>query len=276
MAVRIRLTRVGATKQPTYRLVVADSRRARDSRAIDTIGHYNPRTEPIELNVDEVSMMVRISTEIDGSTLRMDVSGGAFEDQRKARVLDPDRTRLALGTHMTRARDRMDPAWADAPTNDQLTVQQSSAWDTYTEGRLARHGLAARPKRRIYHFRLRHGFADTVDNVFHRLWNAEGLGSREDWLEPRIIEEAPVGGTIGQEPAKAEILDRAFELVCCRNVLIYWSAPVQVRLLANLCAALAPGGYLCLGEAEWPLPPAAAALVPIAPSGKIFRAAGRA
>jgi small subunit ribosomal protein S16 len=54
MAVRIRLTRVGATKQPTYRLVVADSRSARDSRAIDTIGHYNPRTEPIELNVDEV------------------------------------------------------------------------------------------------------------------------------------------------------------------------------------------------------------------------------
>jgi small subunit ribosomal protein S16 len=53
MAVRIRLTRVGATKQPTYRVVVADARRARDSRAIDTIGHYNPRTEPIELNVDE-------------------------------------------------------------------------------------------------------------------------------------------------------------------------------------------------------------------------------
>ena len=52
MAVRIRLTRVGTTKQPTYRVVVADSRSARDSRAIDTIGHYNPRTEPIELNVD--------------------------------------------------------------------------------------------------------------------------------------------------------------------------------------------------------------------------------
>jgi len=52
MAVRIRLTRVGATKQPTYRLVVADSRSARDSRAIDTIGHYNPRTDPIELVVD--------------------------------------------------------------------------------------------------------------------------------------------------------------------------------------------------------------------------------
>ena len=54
MAVRIRLTRVGAKKQPSYRVVVADSRSARDSRSIETIGHYNPRTEPIELNVDEV------------------------------------------------------------------------------------------------------------------------------------------------------------------------------------------------------------------------------
>jgi small subunit ribosomal protein S16 len=53
MSVRIRLTRVGATKQPTYRLVVADSRSARDGRAIDTIGHYNPRTDPIELAIDE-------------------------------------------------------------------------------------------------------------------------------------------------------------------------------------------------------------------------------
>jgi small subunit ribosomal protein S16 len=52
MAVRIRLTRVGATKQPTYRVVVADARSARDSRAIETIGHYNPRTDPIELNID--------------------------------------------------------------------------------------------------------------------------------------------------------------------------------------------------------------------------------
>jgi small subunit ribosomal protein S16 len=53
MSVRIRLTRVGATKQPTYRVVVADSRSARDGRAIDTIGHYNPRSEPIEFVVDE-------------------------------------------------------------------------------------------------------------------------------------------------------------------------------------------------------------------------------
>ncbi len=52
MAVRIRLTRVGATKQPSYRVVVADSRSARDSRSIETLGHYNPRTEPVTFNID--------------------------------------------------------------------------------------------------------------------------------------------------------------------------------------------------------------------------------
>jgi len=52
MAVRIRLTRVGATKQPTYRVVVADSRNARDGRSIETIGHYNPRTDPIDVKID--------------------------------------------------------------------------------------------------------------------------------------------------------------------------------------------------------------------------------
>ena len=52
MAVRIRLTRVGAKKQPSYRVVVADARSARDSRAIETLGHYNPRSEPVEFVVD--------------------------------------------------------------------------------------------------------------------------------------------------------------------------------------------------------------------------------
>ena len=51
--VRIRLTRVGATKQPSYRFVVTDSRNARNGRSLDTLGHYNPRMDPIEINVDE-------------------------------------------------------------------------------------------------------------------------------------------------------------------------------------------------------------------------------
>ncbi|MFP5343695.1 MAG: 30S ribosomal protein S16 [Candidatus Limnocylindria bacterium] len=52
MAVRIRLTRIGAHKQPAYRVVVADGRSARDGRSIETLGHYNPRTDPVEFSVD--------------------------------------------------------------------------------------------------------------------------------------------------------------------------------------------------------------------------------
>jgi small subunit ribosomal protein S16 len=53
VAVRIRLTRVGATKHPTYRFVVTDSRSARDGRSLETLGHYNPRADPVEIHVDE-------------------------------------------------------------------------------------------------------------------------------------------------------------------------------------------------------------------------------
>lgn len=50
--VKIRLRRVGAKKQPHYRVVVADSRSPRDGKFIETIGHYNPRTEPPTVEVD--------------------------------------------------------------------------------------------------------------------------------------------------------------------------------------------------------------------------------
>jgi small subunit ribosomal protein S16 len=51
--VRIRLRRIGAKKQPTYRFVVSDARAPRDGRFIEILGHYNPRTEPRTVVVDE-------------------------------------------------------------------------------------------------------------------------------------------------------------------------------------------------------------------------------
>jgi small subunit ribosomal protein S16 len=53
MATAIRLARRGSKKHPTYRIVVADSRRARDGRFIESIGFYNPMTDPSEIIVDE-------------------------------------------------------------------------------------------------------------------------------------------------------------------------------------------------------------------------------
>ncbi|MCC6831355.1 MAG: 30S ribosomal protein S16 [Thermoleophilia bacterium] len=52
--VKIRLARVGSKKNPIYRVVVADSRSRRDGRNIETIGRYNPQTDPsiVEVDVD--------------------------------------------------------------------------------------------------------------------------------------------------------------------------------------------------------------------------------
>ena len=50
--VKIRLARVGGKKNAIYRVVVADSRSPRDGRNIDTIGRYNPQTDPSEVHID--------------------------------------------------------------------------------------------------------------------------------------------------------------------------------------------------------------------------------
>ena len=49
---RIRLRRMGAKKQPSYRVVVAESRSPRDGRFVEAIGHYNPLTDPETVVID--------------------------------------------------------------------------------------------------------------------------------------------------------------------------------------------------------------------------------
>lgn len=52
MAVRIRLTRVGATKRPSYRVVAIDSRKPRDGRSLEILGYYDPLTDPATVQID--------------------------------------------------------------------------------------------------------------------------------------------------------------------------------------------------------------------------------
>lgn len=59
--VKIRLRRMGAKKQPTYRFVVADSKSPRDGAFIEILGHYNPRTEPKTVVVDETKVKAWLS-----------------------------------------------------------------------------------------------------------------------------------------------------------------------------------------------------------------------
>ena len=53
MAVHIRLTRVGATRRPSYRVIAIDSRRSRDGRALEILGFYDPLTDPITVKLDD-------------------------------------------------------------------------------------------------------------------------------------------------------------------------------------------------------------------------------
>lgn len=59
--VRIRLRRIGSKKQPSYRIVITDKRNARDSRYLENIGFYNPRTQPHTVNLDEERAMYWLS-----------------------------------------------------------------------------------------------------------------------------------------------------------------------------------------------------------------------
>lgn len=52
MAVKMRLTRLGDKKSPFYRIVITDSRNARDGAYIDKVGHYNPTAVPAEVVID--------------------------------------------------------------------------------------------------------------------------------------------------------------------------------------------------------------------------------
>ena len=53
MAVKIRLTRMGAKKRPSYRIVATDSRRPRDGEYLELIGTYNPLTNPAEVRINK-------------------------------------------------------------------------------------------------------------------------------------------------------------------------------------------------------------------------------
>lgn len=60
MAVAIRLTRVGATKRPAYRVIAIDKRRSRDGRALEILGYYDPLTDPatVQLDTDKINAWI--------------------------------------------------------------------------------------------------------------------------------------------------------------------------------------------------------------------------
>ena len=129
---------------------------------------------PVAIEVDERTPLGRTRL-VSLDPLALHIEGGAFEDPKRLRQLSERNVQEVLGRLLLRAQDRLDPSFGDPPSDDQLSLAQTVAWDAYAVGRAVRAGLPGARPRRLYHFRNRHGFTDVADAVFDRLWNADGL-----------------------------------------------------------------------------------------------------
>ena len=133
-----------------------------------------PEDVEVRVHVDEQTALGHSEvTSYDPISIR--VESGAFEDAKAPRHLSERNVRSLVARHLLRARDRRDPAFAEAPADADLDPALDVAWDVYIVGRCARLGLPVQKPRRQYHFRIRHGFTDAADAAFEQLWTAEGM-----------------------------------------------------------------------------------------------------
>ena len=133
---KIRLRRMGAIRQPHYRIVVADSRSPRDGRFIEILGHYNPRTEPATIQVDvakydewkskgaqPTGAVDRLVRQFNRTARKADAAATA---EAAGTPATPDRrTRSASGKRMTTAPAAAAPATAseEAVTSEEETAE---------------------------------------------------------------------------------------------------------------------------------------------------------
>jgi hypothetical protein len=128
----------------------------------------------LRVDVDETTPIVRITVQ-DGDPIVLEAGSGAFEDPRQPRHLSPVHVVTNAGRALLRVRDRADGSFSAAPPDEELTLPQAAAWDTYCVGRIGRLGYRVHEQRWRYNFRNRHGFTDVADAAFDRMWAADAL-----------------------------------------------------------------------------------------------------
>lgn len=99
MAVRIRLTRVGATKRPSYRVIAIDKRRARDGRALEILGFYDPLTEPatVRLETDRIKAWIGNGAQPSETVLKLIRIAESGDQRPTQRAAPKPKTRKAKG-----------------------------------------------------------------------------------------------------------------------------------------------------------------------------------
>jgi len=165
----------------TFTLVDFDA--AEIARLVADVGGWLGMTgaDRVTLKVDEGNPLAVARLEsVDPPVIA--VEGGALEDPRRIRQLSPVAVQTEAVRLLARVADRRAPGFADAPAETDLTVAQRDAWDVWALGRASRHGLSVNQQRWRYRFHNRHGFTDTADRVFDRLWASDAL-SWDDLVE---------------------------------------------------------------------------------------------
>jgi hypothetical protein len=139
----------------------------------------------VSIEVDEATPLSRLRVEA-GDRISIRVESGAFEDLKRPRQQSETATATSLGRVLLRVRDRLVGGFAGAPPDDQLSLAEMAAWETYSVGRLQRLGIPVNEQRWRYNFRNRHGFTDQSDAAFDRLWAGDELA----WEELQSISAA--------------------------------------------------------------------------------------
>ncbi|HEX5613895.1 MAG TPA: hypothetical protein VFZ83_01960 [Acidimicrobiia bacterium] len=127
----------------------------------------------VEVDEELFAPLVGCSADVVDGRAHVWISGANLEDVTRPRHFSADRSRLDFVIALLRAKDRLGPDFADAPADAELTLAERTAWDAWSEGRAERLGVPTRRQRRLYDYRLQHGFTDVADAVFDRLWAAD-------------------------------------------------------------------------------------------------------
>jgi hypothetical protein len=133
-----------------------------------------PADLPLRIEIDETTPLGRAwVTSTEPAVLK--VESGGIEHNHQPRQFSADEAAPLFGRLLLRLKDRLDPRFGDAPGDDDLSLELSAAWDVYAVGRVARLGYESQRQRRLYQFRVRHGFTDVGDAAFDQLWTGDDL-----------------------------------------------------------------------------------------------------
>jgi len=137
VAVKIRLMRIGKKKQPTYRVVVADSRSPRDGRIIERIGTYAPRQEPsaIEIDSDRAIHWLNTGAQPSESVQKILESSGVWENWQAQKPNASTAAKKKLESHKIALANRPAPEPEPEPEPEAAAeVGEEAAAEAAAEG----------------------------------------------------------------------------------------------------------------------------------------------